>query len=478
MALPLFREHHKGAPLQRQERRAKVVGLKLHHTNRTRRRPVGERAFLRLAAIGFIGALALSLTNCGGKSSTPPPTAQNPVPSITSISPTSATAGGAAFTLTVTGTNFISGSVVRWGGASRTTTYSSSTQLTASISADDISPGGTVAVTVFNPTPGGGTSGGSNFTINNPVPTVTSLSPSSATAGSGDFTLTVNGTNFVNGSVVTWNGADRTTTFVNSGQLTASITAADIATADTAGVTVFNPAPAGGISNTMNFPVNNPVPTLSWLSPSSATAGGGAFTLAVRGTNFISGSSVRWGGASRTTTYVSSTQLTAATTAGDISSAGTVAVTVFNPAPGGGTSSALSFNVHTGTLARNETCSTATPISNGVTRASISPYGDVDVYSFHGTAGHQVTIEIFAQRLVLYGDPSSRDVYLDSFLELLSASCTQIAYNDDIDPGVMQDSLISNFTLTDTGTYYIRVSDLRGDGRPDFIYELHLSGAN
>jgi len=66
VALPLFREHHKGAPLQRQERRAKVVGLKLHHTNRTRRRPVGERAFLRLAAIGFIGALALSLTNVGG----------------------------------------------------------------------------------------------------------------------------------------------------------------------------------------------------------------------------------------------------------------------------------------------------------------------------------------------------------------------------------------------------------------------------
>ena len=44
-------------------------------------------------------------------------------------------------------------------------------------------------------------------------------------------------------------------------------------------------------------------------------------------------------------------------------------------------------------------------------------------------------------------------------------------------PGVIQDLLIEKFTLPSTGTCYIRVSDLRGDGRPDFIYESHLSGA-
>jgi hypothetical protein len=91
-----------------------------------------------------------------------------------------------------------------------------------------------------------------------------------------------------------------------------------------------------------------------------------------------------------------------------------------------------------------------------------------------------VTIEIYAQRLVLNGDPSSRDVFLDSFLQLLDSSCAQLTYNDDITLGELQDSLIQDFTLPGTGinTYYIRVSDLRGDGRPDFIYELHLSGAN
>src|SRR5258705_34997 len=61
----------------------------------------------------------------------------------------------------------------------------------------------------------------------NSVPTLTSLSPTSVTAGSAAFTLTANGTNFVNGSVVRWNRASRTTTFVNSTQLTAAITSPD-----------------------------------------------------------------------------------------------------------------------------------------------------------------------------------------------------------------------------------------------------------
>ncbi|MDD1655395.1 MAG: lectin like domain-containing protein, partial [Methanomicrobiales archaeon] len=127
----------------------------------------------------------------------------NPVPTLSSISPTSAAAGGSAFTLTVTGTGFVSGTTkVRWNGADRTTTVVSSTQATASIPATDIATTGTASVTVFNPAPGGGTSGSQTFTItaaNNPAPTLTSISPSSATAGGASFTLTVTGTGFVSG---------------------------------------------------------------------------------------------------------------------------------------------------------------------------------------------------------------------------------------------------------------------------------------
>jgi hypothetical protein len=55
---------------------------------------------------------------------------------------------------------------VRWNGSNRTTTFVSSTQLTATIPASDIAVAGTAQVTVFTPTPGGGTSSAQTFTIN------------------------------------------------------------------------------------------------------------------------------------------------------------------------------------------------------------------------------------------------------------------------------------------------------------------------
>ena len=290
------------------------------------------------------GTLA-SVTGTGGTL-----TLLNPVPTISGLAPSSATAGTAAFNLTVTGTGFVNGSVVNWNGAARTTTFISATQLSAAISAADITNAGTAQVTIVNPTPGGGTSPGSAFAINapNPVPTVSSLSPSSATAGSAAFTLSVTGSGFVNGSVVNWNGAARTTTFVSATKVSAAISSMDIASAGTAQVTVFNPAPGGGTTAGSTFTINasNPVPTISSLSPSSATAGGAAFTLYVTGTGFLSGSVVNWNGAARTTTFVSATQLSAAITATDIANAGTTQVTVFNPAPGGGTSAGSAFIIN------------------------------------------------------------------------------------------------------------------------------------
>jgi LPXTG-site transpeptidase (sortase) family protein len=91
-----------------------------------------------------------------------------PVPSITNLDPSSAFAGGPTFILTVTGSNFVNGSIVRWNNSDRTTTYVSDTQLTAVIPASDIASTGTANVRVFNPAPGGGTSSQLPFTINLP----------------------------------------------------------------------------------------------------------------------------------------------------------------------------------------------------------------------------------------------------------------------------------------------------------------------
>jgi len=80
----------------------------------------------------------------------------------------------------------------------------------------------------------------------NPVPLINQpLEPDATKPGGEGFTLTVNGTGFVSGSVVEWNGSARATTFVSKSQLKASIPASDIAMATTASVTVVNPAPGG-----------------------------------------------------------------------------------------------------------------------------------------------------------------------------------------------------------------------------------------
>ncbi len=215
----------------------------------------GQAVLVRILVIFGIVSLVF-LAGCGG--GTTSTVNANPTPTITTISPNSAAAGGAAFTLTINGTNFVAASTVNFAGAAPATTFVSSTQLTAAIPAAAIASAGTAAVTVSNPAPGGGTSSAMNFTITsgtNPIPTIDvgGLDPSCAPVGGQAFTLLVNGLNFVASSVVRWNGSDRPTTFFSSSGLTAQISTSDIAAAGTAAVTVFNPAPGGGSSNSLAF---------------------------------------------------------------------------------------------------------------------------------------------------------------------------------------------------------------------------------
>jgi DNA-binding beta-propeller fold protein YncE len=232
--------------------------------------------YMRMLVILGITSVLL-LAGCGGGTSqafnNPLASPIGATPTITTISPNSAVAGGAAFTLTINGTNFVAASMVNFGGAAPATTFVNSTQLTAAIPAAAIATAGPAAVTVTNPAPGRGTSSAVNFTIAsgpNPVPTINSLSPSCVPKGEQTLNpfangqLSVNGQDFVASSVVRWNGNDRPTTFGSSSQLTAQISASDIAAAGTAAVTVFNPAPGGASSNTSTFTI-----TAGGVSPQS-----------------------------------------------------------------------------------------------------------------------------------------------------------------------------------------------------------------
>jgi hypothetical protein len=269
----------------------------------------------------------------------------NAAPTEISLSPNSANTGGPGFQLTVTGTNFVQGAVVDWADSPRSTTFVSSTELQAQILSSDIATAGSYNVKTTNPPPGGGNSNILTFAVNDPVPSIGSLSPDSALAGGSSFTLTVNGQNFVSKSKVYWNGAQLTTTFVSNVELQATVPAKDIAAAGTASVTVESPAPGGGTSNAKTFYINNPVPSLTSLNPSSIKAGSAAFTMEVYGSGFVTKSQVLWNGSSRVTTFNNSGKLQAKILKSDVAKAGTAQVTVSNPTPGGGKSNALTFTI-------------------------------------------------------------------------------------------------------------------------------------
>ena len=229
----------------------------------------------------FIPVLGLCLLSaCGGGSGS----SQNGTPSVSSLSPPSAPAGAASQTLTVNGTNFLSTSTATYNGAEHTATYVSSTELTISLSASDQATLGSFPVVVTNPPPGGGVSNAENFVVTgpNPVPLVNQpLLPDTVAPGGAEFTLTVNGTGFVSDSVVDFNGAALSTTFVGAKQLKATVPAADVVMAGTASITVVNPTPGGGRSNAVFFPVATPEAsvTLSNAAGSPLTLVPGAFSV-------------------------------------------------------------------------------------------------------------------------------------------------------------------------------------------------------
>src|SRR6266568_286913 len=136
------------------------------------------------------------------------------VPVITSLNPNSAIAGTGIVTLQVTGSNFISGAIVRVNGGSRSTTFVDSQHLTAQLFATDTIQPATLQIVVANP--GNSLSAAVTFTVLPNSPTISSIDPSKVGIGSGAFTLTVTGQNFGSTAAVRVNGSSRPTTWVSA----------------------------------------------------------------------------------------------------------------------------------------------------------------------------------------------------------------------------------------------------------------------
>ena len=187
----------------------------------------------------------------------------------------------------------------------------------------------------------------------NPVPVITSLSPSGVVADGPSVKLTISGTGLISDSHVVWNNQFLPTTLVTDPNspphLVATVDSLLMTDIGTFNVSVINPTPGGGTSNTQNFVITAPVPTISILSPNGVVAGSQNVTLTVNGNGFVSSSVIEWNGQPLATFLVPSVpfppRLVASLSSAQVAAVGTATITVVNPAPDGGTSNAQTYSI-------------------------------------------------------------------------------------------------------------------------------------
>ena len=152
------------------------------------------------------GAVSVVVTNPGGAEATLNNgfTYLGAAPTITSLSPTSGSASGGA-PVTISGSNFVSGATVTFGGTAATVTSITATTIAVTTPAH---AAGTVSVVVTNPD-GQSATLTNSFSYTTPGPTIKSVSPTSGSRSGGTI-VTISGTNFVSGAVVTFGGSKAT----------------------------------------------------------------------------------------------------------------------------------------------------------------------------------------------------------------------------------------------------------------------------
>lgn len=314
---------------------------------------------------------------------------------MNSVTPATVLAGTSDTTLTLAGSGFTSATTVTLNGVAETASYVSGTQLKATIPAAQLAIAATLSITASN----GGPSGSSapvTFTVNNPAPAVASLSTRSIVAGSAPATITITGTGFVSSSSVLVNGSSRTATVTSSTQLSFIPTAQDIALPGTLVITVSNAAPGGGTSVAVNITVATGTPAIASTTPNSILAGSADTTISITGTNFLPTSVAMIGTTALSTTYISSTKMTAVIPASNIASLGWLSLTVRTPSASS-SSATVAIPVAT-TLALNVNHIVYDPYNRklwatiGATTSTLTGNSLVAIDPATGTIGTPVTL--------------------------------------------------------------------------------------
>ena len=235
------------------------------------------------APSGATGIVAVSVTNPdGGAATRASAFTYQPPPAIFGLSPSSGTIAGGT-DVTVSGSGFQPGAVVRFGGTAATLLQQTATALTVRTPAGAT---GTVAVSVTNPD-GGTVTRGNAFTYEASIlPTVTSFAPASGSIVGGTE-VTITGTNFQAGVVVRFGTVPAPVSSVTATRLVVRTPAQAPGVVP---LTVLNPD-GNGVQVAQAFTYRGPAPSVSKVSPTTGPASGG-IEVTVDGANFQAGASV------------------------------------------------------------------------------------------------------------------------------------------------------------------------------------------
>ncbi len=319
----------------------------------------------------------------------------NAAPNVESISPSARAKGTGTQNVTIKGSGFVSGAEASFSGSGVTvnsTSFKSSTELTASITISSSAGTGPRTVTVTNPDEGSG-SLTNGFTVN-AAPNVEALTPSAGDRG-GTETVTIKGTGFVSGAATTFSGTGITvnsTTFQSATELTASITISSSATTVSRTVTVTN---TDGGSDTLEggFTVNS-APSVESVSPSSRGQGASNQTIAIKGKNFLNGTGLAasfsgTGITVNSTSYVSAGEVTANVTIASNATIGSRNVTVTNP----DTTSATSNGAFSVNAAATVASMSPSSRGQGASKQAIAIKGTGFVSGAGASFGPGITVE-------------------------------------------------------------------------------------
>lgn len=406
-----------------------------------------------------------------------------PSPTITSLSPTSVTAGSPQSYLKVNGKDLIQQTQVGYSLTANSTPiplatfqYVGTNQIIVTLPATLLQNPNTLYISVTTPQPGGGTfppsgQAAPSFTIftispaTSGVPQITSINPTNVLVGTSQgLNVHLTGKNFVSQSEVFVNGANRTSIYASSSALTAVLNATDVVSPGTLQITVVNPAPGGGSSTPFPLNVNTPVPTISAVAPAETQAGGTTtVTLSVTGTGFLNQySNITVNGVPFVTTVASSTSASASLTPNYLLQGGVDQITVVNAGPGGGTSNILTFAVNPthllglpvlvdlaadGSQASNGLCGGATSCANGSLGLTTSTVGPST-----SNTGQFVAFASASHNLVLTDLNPAADVYVSNTC-LGEASCSPVTALVSSDPnGNAANAVSSEPTVSSDGT--------------------------